>query len=275
MVMTNASRRPNNVAATPSIGAEISAWDPSRVAGTLRRTTHTASTTTPNAKLAATIISKSTGTVLRIPRSMTRPYPRASCGAQLVPHLSTLSGGAPATSRRSGSSLASSSLAGNIETNRLTMARPRCSPGNGQRSASLLWSDRQRAARAVQVDRPRQGSRRERAAGVGSQLFSSRSANVSAVHEPELQQSDLGANARLPLPADSRSARRPALAARRRSSRHGRVLAEKPSRRAQQTISPNGGATAFAQVGYALRTTAVRPLSPACMGEVRSRLRPR
>jgi hypothetical protein len=36
------------------------------------------------------------------------------------------------------------------------------------------------------------------------------------------------------------------LAARRPSSKHGRALAEEPSRRAQQTISPIGGVTAFA-----------------------------
>jgi hypothetical protein len=38
----------------------------------------------------------------------------------------------------------------------------------------------------------------------------------------------------------------PVLAARRPSSKHGRALAEEPSRRAQQTISPSGGVTAFA-----------------------------
>ncbi len=55
------------------------------------------------------------------------------------------------------------------------------------------------------------------------------------------------ANSTLPVPDDSRRGRRPALATRRRSSKPGRVLAEEPSRRPQQTISPNGGAPAFAQ----------------------------
>jgi hypothetical protein len=40
--------------------------------------------------------------------------------------------------------------------------------------------------------------------------------------------------------------RRPAFAARRGSSKHGRVLAEDPSRRGQQIIPPNLGVTAFA-----------------------------
>jgi hypothetical protein len=55
------------------------------------------------------------------------------------------------------------------------------------------------------------------------------------------------ANSTLPVPDDSRRGRRPALAARRRSSNHGRVLVEDPPRRAQQTISPDPSATAFAQ----------------------------
>ena len=68
-MITNASSSPNSAATTPSIGAEISAWNPSRVAGTVRRTSHTAPTTT--AIVSATAASSRTviGTALRTPRT--------------------------------------------------------------------------------------------------------------------------------------------------------------------------------------------------------------
>ena len=55
------------------------------------------------------------------------------------------------------------------------------------------------------------------------------------------------------------------LAAQRRSSKHGRVLAEDRPRRAQQTIRPNGGVTAFAQ------TRAPGPRPAACLLRTRNR----
>ena len=45
MMITKARRRPNTAATTPSIGAETSAWKPSRVAGTMRLVRTTAATT--------------------------------------------------------------------------------------------------------------------------------------------------------------------------------------------------------------------------------------
>jgi len=55
----DARNRPNRAATTPSIGAEISAWKPSRVAGTTRRTSRTASATTT--RLMATAATRSKG----------------------------------------------------------------------------------------------------------------------------------------------------------------------------------------------------------------------
>ena len=75
MTMTNARRSPNTAATTPSIGAETSAWKPSRVADTRRRITRTARITTPNAIRTAERRSHGTGTVSMSPRSTSEPYP--------------------------------------------------------------------------------------------------------------------------------------------------------------------------------------------------------
>src|SRR6476646_1228148 len=76
MMITNARMSPNRAATTPSIGAEISAWKPSRVDGTIRRISHTATITvriaTPTARVMITV----TGTAFRRPRTG-RPYSSA------------------------------------------------------------------------------------------------------------------------------------------------------------------------------------------------------
>ena len=68
-MITNASSSPNSAATTPSIGAEISAWNPSRVDGTVRRTSHTAPTTTAIVSTTAASSRTAIGTVLRTPRT--------------------------------------------------------------------------------------------------------------------------------------------------------------------------------------------------------------
>src|SRR3954451_16733262 len=69
MMMTKASKRPNTAATTPSIGADTSAWKPSRVAGTARLISQTASTVTASVKQTAPSMITAIGTVFRTPRS--------------------------------------------------------------------------------------------------------------------------------------------------------------------------------------------------------------
>ena len=74
MTITNARSRPNSAATTPTIGAEISAWNPSLVAGTIRRTSQTANRHRATLSPTAAIRRNVSGTASRIARSTIRPY---------------------------------------------------------------------------------------------------------------------------------------------------------------------------------------------------------
>src|SRR5580765_6091780 len=76
MMITNARMSPNRAATTPSIGAEISAWNPSRVDGTIRRISHTDTITIRTATTTATVMITVTGTAFSKPRTA-RPYSSA------------------------------------------------------------------------------------------------------------------------------------------------------------------------------------------------------
>ena len=85
MTMTNARSRPNRAATAPSIGAEISAWNPSRVAGTTRLIKQTASTTAPSVKPTPITMIKAIGTAFRTPRSTIETYLNAVRGIRVEP----------------------------------------------------------------------------------------------------------------------------------------------------------------------------------------------